>query len=187
MSFANPAGWWLATLVIPIIALHILKAQRTQVEVASTLEWESIDRPVAAARPWQRLRWSIPLLLQLLAVALLAAALAGPALNTGRTSAEHVVIMVDTSSSMGGTDGSPTRVDEARGQVSKVVDGLGATTRVSLISTGAPAQILAGGLRRPTSAVAWTPSGHPKAVLTPLPPGRWPPVWSVPTSPWSTC
>jgi Mg-chelatase subunit ChlD len=144
VSFANPAGWWLATLVIPIIALHILKAQRTQVEVASTLEWESIDRPVAAARPWQRLRWSIPLLLQLLAVALLAAALAGPALNTGRTSAEHVVIMVDTSSSMGGTDGSPTRVDEARGQVSKVVDGLGATTRVSLISTGAPAQILAG-------------------------------------------
>ena len=40
MSFANPAGWWLATLVIPIIALHILKAQRTQVEAASTLEWE---------------------------------------------------------------------------------------------------------------------------------------------------
>ena len=144
MSFANPAGWWLATLIVPIIALHILRAQRTEVEVASTLEWEAIDRPVAAARPWQRLRWSIPLLLQLLVVLLLATSLAGPSWDTGRTSAQHVVLMVDTSSSMGGTDGNPTRLDEARARAAEVVDGLGATTRVSLISTGSPAQILAG-------------------------------------------
>ena len=144
MSFANPAGWWLATLIVPIIALHILRAQRTEVEVASTLEWEAIDRPVAAARPWQRLRWSIPLLLQLLVVLLLATSLAGPSWDTGRTSAQHVVLMVDTSSSMGGTDGNPTRLDEARARAAVVVDGLGATTRVSLISTGSPAQILAG-------------------------------------------
>lgn len=142
MTFGNPAALWFAGLVIPILALHILKAQRTEVVVSSTLGWEPIDRPVAAARPWQRLRWSIPLLLQLLAVLLLAGALAQPGWDTGRVSAQHVVVMVDTSSSMASTDGSPDRLAAARDAVDDLLDDLGSSARVSLIATGSPARIV---------------------------------------------
>lgn len=142
MTFANPAALWLMTLVVPIVALHILRAQRTEIVVSSTVDWQSVDRPVAAARPWQRLRWSVPLVLQLLVVALIATALGGPAFDTGRISAEQVVVIVDTSASMGGTDGSPTRLAEAKDAVRDLLGDLGANTRVSLIAAGAPAQIV---------------------------------------------
>ena len=102
---------------------------------------------VAAARPWQRLRWSVPLVLQLLLVALLATALAGPAWDTGRSSAQHLVVVVDTSASMAALDGDPDRLASARAAVLDEVDGLGSGARVSIIAAGAPASVVASELR----------------------------------------
>lgn len=144
MTFANPAALWFLTLAVPVLVLHVLRSRRTEVRVSSTQEWQREDRPVAAARPWQRLRWSLPLVLQLLAVLLLSTALAAPGLDTGRVTAQHLVVMVDTSASMGALDGDPTRLATARREVLEVVDGLGDGARVSVISAGAPATVVAG-------------------------------------------
>lgn len=143
MSLTNPAGLWLLAMALPVIALHILRSRRTEVTVSSTFGWERQDRPVTATRPWQRLRWSLPLVLQLLVVGLVAVALAGPVLDTGRVSAERLVVLVDTSASMGATDGSPTRLAAARAEVERVVDELGAGATVTIISAGAPASVVA--------------------------------------------
>lgn len=143
MSFATPAAFWLLGLMAPIVALHVLRSRRVEVVVSSTLAWQAVDRPVAAARPWQRLRWSIPLVLQLLLVALLASALAGPALDTGRVSAQHLVVLLDTSASMGATDGAPTRLSSARDEVDRLTGELGEGAVVSVIATGAPARVVA--------------------------------------------
>lgn len=152
MTFASPLGLLALGLAIPVVALHILRSRRVEVTVASTLSWEEFDRPVAAARPWQRLRWSIPLVLQLLAVALLALALAGPTFDTGRRSAHHLVVILDTSASMGTTDGSPTRLASAREVVEKLSAEMGEGAVVSVITAGAPARVVAS--RLPASAVA---------------------------------
>jgi len=56
MTFTNPAGWWLALLALPIIALHVLKPRRQRAVVSSTYLWQDASRPVSAAKPWQRLR-----------------------------------------------------------------------------------------------------------------------------------
>ena len=143
MSLTSPAGLWLLTLAVPIIALHVLRSRRTEVVVASTLDWEQHDRPVSSSRPWQRLRWSIPLVLQLLAVALLALALSGPVLDTGRVSARRLVVMVDTSASMGATDGSPDRISDALDEVVALAGDLGSGATVSIVTTGAPAEVVA--------------------------------------------
>ena len=143
MTLTNPAALWFLTLVVPVLALHVLRSRRTEVTVSSTYGWEAHDRPVAAARPWQRLRWSVPLLLQLLVVALLALALAGPALDTGEVTAQHLVVMVDTSASMGAVDGEPNRLADARRAVLDEVGSLGVGARVSIIATGAPAAVVA--------------------------------------------
>ena len=78
MTFANPAALGLLALAIPILLLHILRPRREQRTVPSTFLWRSVAQPVSAARPWQRLRPSLLLFLQLLAVALLAVAVADP-------------------------------------------------------------------------------------------------------------
>ena len=78
MRFANPAGLALLALAIPVILTHILRPRRLPVTVSSTMLWRKLERPVAAAKPWQRLRWSLLLLAQLLAVTGLALAVARP-------------------------------------------------------------------------------------------------------------
>lgn len=143
MTLTTPAGLWLLTLAVPIVALHVLRSRRTEVVVASTLEWHQHDRPVSSSRPWQRLRWSIPLVLQLLVVALLSLALAGPALDTGRVSAQRLVVLVDTSASMAATDGTPDRLADALDDVVSMARDLGSGATVSIVTTGAPATVVA--------------------------------------------
>lgn len=114
MRFANPAGLWLLLLAAPIVVLHILRPKRPPVEVSSTYLWRDLATPVSAAAPWQRLRWSALLLLQLLAVALLAAAVARPVRVTDAPLALHTVFVVDTSGSMAAVDGDPDRLADAK-------------------------------------------------------------------------
>lgn len=113
MSFADPAALGLLALAIPVLLLHVLKPRREQRTVASTFLWRSVAQPVSAAKPWQRLRPSVLLLLQLLAVALLAVAVADPVRVTEAPLSAHTVFIVDASGSMGAQDGSPTRLDRA--------------------------------------------------------------------------
>ena len=114
MRFANPAGLWLGLLAIPVLALHVLRPRRPAVEVSSTFLWREVSRPVSVAAPWQKLRPSVLLALQLLAVALLAAAVAQPVRTTKAKLALHTVFIVDASGSMAAVDGKPDRLEAAK-------------------------------------------------------------------------
>ncbi len=134
-----------------MLAFHILRSRRVEVQVSSTIGWEHVDRPVAAARPWQRLRSSLPLILQVLVVILTALALAGPAIDSGRVSARHLVVILDTSSSMGATDGSPNRLADAKRVTEGLAGDLGEGAVVTVIAAGAPAHVAVNSV--PASAV----------------------------------
>ncbi|HAP77344.1 MAG TPA: hypothetical protein DCR14_14835 [Acidimicrobiaceae bacterium] len=112
-SFTNPAGLALLGLAIPVVLLHILRPRRQQVTVSSTFLWRAIERPVSAASPWQKLRWSLLLLAQLLAVALLALAVAQPVRLEAAELSEHTVFIIDASGSMAALDGRPDRMQLA--------------------------------------------------------------------------
>ncbi len=114
VNLVNPAGLWLLALAIPVILVHILRPRRTPVTVSSVLLWRQMERPVSAASPWQRLQWSMLLVAQLLAVALLALAVAGPSSTHAAALAEHTVFIIDASGSMAATDGSPDRLADAK-------------------------------------------------------------------------
>src|SRR5690606_8908355 len=68
VTFAHPAALWLALLAVPVLVLHVLRPRRDAVEVSSVYLWRGVEATVSAARPWQRLRPSLLLLLQLLVV-----------------------------------------------------------------------------------------------------------------------
>jgi Ca-activated chloride channel homolog len=114
VRFANPAGLWLSLLAVPVVVLHVLRPRRPPVEVSSTFLWREVARPVSVAAPWQRLRPSVLLALQLLAVVLLAGAVARPVRATGARLAEHTVFILDASGSMAATDGRPDRLAAAK-------------------------------------------------------------------------
>jgi Mg-chelatase subunit ChlD/uncharacterized membrane protein len=118
VSLLFPVGLAALLLATPIVILHMLTPRRPATSVSSLLHWDGLRHAITAAEPWQKLRWSLLLILQLLAVALFALALARPAVLEEAELAEHTVFIVDASGSMAAIDGDPDRlgtaVDEAK-------------------------------------------------------------------------
>src|SRR5436189_3886663 len=105
----------LGLLFVPaVLAMYLLKLRRTEAIVPSTLLWQRLVADVEANAPWQRLRRSLLLLLQLLLVLLLAFLAARPFIERPAALARDLVLVIDTSASMGATDASPTRLDAAK-------------------------------------------------------------------------
>jgi Mg-chelatase subunit ChlD len=113
MTFLLPAGLLALALAVPVVILHMLTPRRPPTEVSSLLHWDGMRHAITAAEPWQKLRWSLLLVLQLLAVVLFAVALARPATLEEAELADHTVFIIDASSSMASIDGSPDRLADA--------------------------------------------------------------------------
>ena len=84
-----------------IVAYYMLRLRRRDVPVGSTFLWQQLVRDVEANAPWQRLRFSWLLLLQLLIALVAVIAAARPFLTVSSDLAANVVLIVDTSASMG--------------------------------------------------------------------------------------
>lgn len=110
MSLLSPAGLAALLLAVPIVILHMLTPRRPATSVSSLLHWDGLKHAITAAEPWQKLRWNLLLILQLLAVVLFAFALARPAILEEAELAEHTVFIVDASASMAAIDGNPDRL-----------------------------------------------------------------------------
>ncbi len=114
MPFTSPLAL-LGLLFVPaVLAMYLLKLRRDEAVVPSTLLWTRLVADVEANAPWQRLRRSLLLLLQLLLVAILALLAARPFLERPAGLARDVVLVLDTSASMAATDVTPSRLEAAK-------------------------------------------------------------------------
>ena len=144
MRLGNPAGLWALAAAVPILLLHVLRPRRPRTEVSSVLLWRAVARPVSSASPWQRLRWSALLGLQLLAVLMLALALARPVRTTPAPLRAHTVFVIDGSGSMAATDGKPDRLAKARAVAESLRSQLPAGGIASIVlASPTPAVLLA--------------------------------------------
>ncbi|HMA35424.1 MAG TPA: VWA domain-containing protein [Chloroflexia bacterium] len=109
----------LALAFLPILALitvlYLLRLRRPETAVSSLYLWRAMLRDQEANAPWQRLSASFLLLLQLAIAAALILALARPWATATTPGGRNLVLVVDTSASMGATDGpgGRTRLQEA--------------------------------------------------------------------------
>lgn len=92
--------------------------------------------------PWQKLRKSLLMFLQIAAAVLIVLSLSGLAINTGGGDSESVILVIDCSLSMSSTDVRPTRLDAAKNDAIRYVDGLSKNSRVTVVSISKSADLL---------------------------------------------
>ena len=143
MSFIAPAAAFLAVTLPAILALYFLRIRRPTRVIPALHLWPDQIRDRQANVPWQRLRPSWLLFLQLLAAAVLVGAAVQPALPVGATLAHHTIVLLDTSAAMQARDVASSRLEQAKKEVGSLVDELGASDRMTIIRVGAVPEIAA--------------------------------------------
>ncbi len=160
MPFTTPLAL-LGLLFVPaVIAMYLLKLRRDEAVVPSTLLWTRLVADVEANAPWQRLRRSLLLLLQLLLVIALALLAARPFLERPAGLARDIVLVMDTSASMAATDVVPDRLTAAKQVAIDALKDLPTGGKVSLIAADRTARIVvneSGDLTRVRQAIESIP------------------------------
>lgn len=121
--FLNPLALAWAALAGGIVLLYILKLKRVKVDISSTLLWEQALADFRANAPWQKLRRNLLMILQILAMILLALALSRPFMFDSFIEGGKTILVIDASSSMLTTDVGPDRLGEAIRLASDTVTG----------------------------------------------------------------
>src|SRR5450432_811609 len=137
------SGLWLLGLLVPLVLLYVLKIRRQRMTVSSTWLWASAARDLAAKSPFKRLVPQLPLLLELLALSLLALALSRPASRAGHIAGEHVAIVVDTSASMAALEpDGRSRLAHARDAALAVIRALAPGAQAVIVEAGREAHVV---------------------------------------------
>ena len=125
-----------------IVAYYMLRLRRRDVPVGSTFLWQQLVRDIEANAPWQRLRFSWLLLLQLLIALVVVIAAARPFLTVSSDLAANVVLIVDTSASMATVEGNTTRIAEAQAAARRVIGKLPDGGHVTVVAADDSAHVL---------------------------------------------
>ncbi|WP_437992310.1 vWA domain-containing protein [Sorangium sp. So ce145] len=148
LALLSPGGLWLLALLGPLVLLYILKIKRSRRRVPSTWLWAAAQRDLMARAPFRKLIAQLPLVLQALALALLALALARPASRGRELTGDHVAIVLDTSASMSAAARGPageatTRVELAKQLARDLLSGLAPGSDALIIEAGRDARLVA--------------------------------------------
>ncbi|HEY8134492.1 MAG TPA: VWA domain-containing protein, partial [Candidatus Limnocylindrales bacterium] len=134
----------LGLIAIPIIvAFYMLRLRRPTQPVSSTFLWQQLVRDVEANAPWQKLKRSLLLLLQLLLALLLAFVVARPFSEHPAGLARDLVLVIDASASMSATDVFPDRLTAAKRLAQEQLVQVPSDGRVSVIAAGDTARVVA--------------------------------------------
>ncbi|MCV0402919.1 MAG: BatA and WFA domain-containing protein [Chloroflexi bacterium] len=125
-----------------IVAFYMLRLRRRDLPVGSTFLWQQLIRDVEANAPWQRLRFSWLLLVQLLIAAIVVMAAVRPFSAVESDLAANVVLIVDTSASMATATDDEDRMAMARERARDVVERLPVGGRITVVSAADSAEVL---------------------------------------------
>ncbi|HET9919809.1 MAG TPA: BatA and WFA domain-containing protein [Ktedonobacteraceae bacterium] len=142
MNLLVPAALAFSVIIPIILLLYFMRPKRQERVVGSTLLWQQALQDLQASRPWQRLRFTPLLLLQLLAAIIIVLVLARPAVFASSPISGDSIIILQTSASMQATDVTPNRFEAAKSQIASLIDSIGPGDRLSLITMARTPQVL---------------------------------------------
>ena len=138
MHFLNPSAFYLLAFLPIVVLLHFLKLRRQRHVVPSVMLWLEAIEDMKANVPFQRLRNSLLLPLQILFLLVVVGGIARPALRQFGGLAEQSIVIIDTSASMGATDLEETRLDVAKAEALKLINQLGTNEQMMIMDTSRP-------------------------------------------------
>ena len=138
MHFLNPSAFYLLAFIPVVVVLHFLKLRRQRHVVPSVTLWLEAIEDMKANVPFQRLRNSLLLPLQILFLLVVVGGVARPALRQLGGLSEQSILVIDTSASMGATDLGETRLDVAKAEALKLINQLGANGQMMIMDTSRP-------------------------------------------------
>jgi len=143
MTFLSLTAFALLPLLPAIVIFYMLKLKRKREVVPSTLLWRRSVADLIANSPFQKLRNNLLMYLQLLILAALIFALARPVVKLEREQGNTIVLLIDQSASMLAKDSDgKTRIEKAREQGLKAVEGLGANDQMIIVGFSNRTQII---------------------------------------------
>jgi Ca-activated chloride channel homolog len=141
MEFLTPSWLYLLGLAAPVVAFYLFKPKRREMKVPTTIFWRQILRERSERPSIKRLRQLLSLLLLLLFLAALVLAAAKPFF--GKNSAgRDIIIVIDTSASMGVKEGGTTRLALAKEKANDLLASLPAGAQAALLSLGPSPSII---------------------------------------------
>ncbi len=153
MSFNYPLGL-LALLAIPVLVLiYIIKNKYTEQVVASTYLWTLSERFLKRKNPINRISGIISLILQILAVILIALAIAQPVFTINGAAQDYLFI-VDGSGSMNLQTGGETRLDRAKDEVSSIINSSTNGSTYTIVYATDTADVVCDSLTTKTDALS---------------------------------
>jgi hypothetical protein len=145
VQLLDPLAGLAGLSLLAIVVMYFLRARRPPRQVPSTLWWRPLTLDRQAAAPWQRIRPSWLLLLQLLAAALVVGALLQPAFASAQSLTGQTIVIIDTSATMQATDVRPSRFAAAVDDARSLVDRLGPRARMTIVAMGPQPSVVATG------------------------------------------
>jgi Ca-activated chloride channel homolog len=142
MSLLSPLALALGVTLPIVVVFYLLKVRRHDEEISSTFLWNDLIRDLAAHEPLQRLKWSLLLLLQLLALALITLAVARPFSEQLGQKPVQAVLLLDGSASMQAQDVQPSRFARAVESARSTLAGLPENSLATAILVAAHPQVL---------------------------------------------
>ncbi len=143
MNILVPAALAFSAIIPIILLLYFMRPKRQERVIGSTLLWQQALQDLQASRPWQRLRITPLLLLQLLAAIFIVLVLARPAIFTSSPVSGNTIVILQASASMQATDVAPDRFENAKNTITDMIDALGTNDYLSLITMARTPQVLA--------------------------------------------
>jgi von Willebrand factor type A domain/Aerotolerance regulator N-terminal len=127
LSYHIPVPWWAALLLLlvplGVVILYFLKLKRKPLAVPSTFLWKKSIEDLHVNTLFQWLRQNVLLLLQVLTLLLLIYSLMAFQVHGATTEGVHYILVLDNSASMGATDVAPSRLEAAKQQALREIDG----------------------------------------------------------------
>ena len=141
MTVNNPIAYLFAAVIPIIVALYLLRLQRKKRLVSSTFFWTEMIQDLQANVPFQKLRWNILLLLQILIAIAIVLAMIDPSVRGAMNEGRRTIFVVDTSASMLSNDEGGSRLDKVVDDIGTYCRNLSEREQVMIIEAGEHARV----------------------------------------------
>ncbi|MBO7402832.1 MAG: BatA and WFA domain-containing protein [Lachnospiraceae bacterium] len=143
MGFLNYWPLALLALIPVIIILYLLKQKTEPHKFPSLFLWRETYRNMHSDTPWEKLKKSLLMVMQILTVIALIIALMSPYIRAKNATSDHVILVMDTSASMKTRyEGDETRLDIAIRDAVSFIERMPSDASISIIESNKDATLL---------------------------------------------